>query len=121
MPTDAWQADFAMYDLGPKTIAHYQTLIAKARTILWAGPMGVYEHPNYRTGSVAMADAIGHSKAHRVIGGGDTVAVLDYSHVTDKNFTHISTGGGAFLAYFSGLKLLSYLPNLRDDHATTTH
>ncbi|TAH39387.1 MAG: phosphoglycerate kinase [Planctomycetota bacterium] len=88
-------------DIGPKTVLAYQSHIAGAGTIVWNGPMGVFEMKHFRNGTLAIAKAVASSKAVSVVGGGDSVAALQMSGVAGK-ITHISTGGGAFLEMLEG-------------------
>lgn len=91
-------------DIGPKTAAHYQEVIAASRTVLWNGPMGVFEWEAYSKGTMAIADAMAKSTATTVIGGGDSVAAANKAGVADK-MSHISTGGGASLELLEGREL----------------
>jgi len=91
-------------DIGPKTIAAYQQVIAGARTIIWNGPMGVFEKPPFDKGTVALAKAVADSGATSVVGGGDSVKAIDVAGVSDR-ISHISTGGGASLEFLSGREL----------------
>ncbi len=99
-------------DFGDQTVITIANLLLKAKTILWNGPVGVYEFPNFRIGTKIIADAIVNSHAFSVVGGGDTIAALDLLSSKDK-ISYISTGGGAFLEYIGGNELpaLSILEN----------
>jgi phosphoglycerate kinase len=88
-------------DIGPKTCALYAAEIAKARTIVWNGPMGVFEQPAFANGTFAIAHAVAASDATSIVGGGDSVSAVKQSGVADQ-ITHISTGGGASLEYLEG-------------------
>lgn len=94
-PTD-WKA----VDIGPKTVAEYSKIIAKARTIFWNGPLGVFEIDKFAQGTMKIAEAVAASKAISIVGGGDSIAALQKAGVSDK-ITHISTGGGASLEYLA--------------------
>ena len=91
-------------DIGPKTVAAFQAEIAKSKTIIWNGPMGVFEKPPFDKGTVALAKAVAASGAVSVVGGGDSEKAIKSAGVSDK-ITHISTGGGASLEYLSGIAL----------------
>lgn len=88
-------------DIGPKTIEVFSRAIAEAKTIIWNGPLGVYEKPPFNEGTLAMAKLIANTKALSVIGGGDSAAAVKAAGVVDK-ISHISTGGGATLACMEG-------------------
>ncbi len=91
-------------DIGPATVAEYQAVIAKAKTIIWNGPMGVFEKPPFDRGTVALAKAVAASGAVSVVGGGDSEKAIKSAGVADK-ITHISTGGGASLEFLAGIEL----------------
>jgi phosphoglycerate kinase len=91
-------------DIGPKTIELYSAEIAKARSIIWNGPMGVFEKPPFDAGTVALAKAVAASGALSVVGGGDSEKAVKAAGVADR-ISHISTGGGASLEFLSGLVL----------------
>lgn len=91
-------------DIGPETIKQFSKIISDAGTVVWNGPMGVFEFPNFATGTFEIAKAIAFSKAVSVIGGGDSVAAVAQAGVSEK-ITHISTGGGASLEMLEGLAL----------------
>ena len=100
-------ADQMGLDIGPKTIAAYTVEIAKAKTIVWNGPMGVFEMPAFAKGTLEVAKAVAAATgagATSIIGGGDSVAAAHQSGVADK-ISHISTGGGASLEFLGGRKL----------------
>jgi len=91
-------------DIGPETVKHYSEILARARTIVWNGPMGVFENPMFAKGTFGIARAVAESKAFSIIGGGDSAAAVAQSGMESK-ITHISTGGGASLEFLSGQKL----------------
>jgi phosphoglycerate kinase len=91
-------------DIGPKTVAAYAEVIQGAKTIIWNGPMGVFEMPPWDAGTVAIAKAVADSGAVSVIGGGDSEKAVKAAGVADR-ITHISTGGGASLEFLAGLEL----------------
>lgn len=89
---------FQGLDIGPKTIELFTNALKKGKTILWNGPVGVYELDPFAKGSLAMANAIASTNATTIVGGGDSVALINAAEMEDK-ITHISTGGGATLEY----------------------
>ncbi len=91
-------------DIGPETVSAFAEEIEKAGTIVWNGPMGVFEMPSFAKGTFAIAKVVAESKAISVIGGGDSVSAINQSGLADK-ITHISTGGGASLEMLEGLEL----------------
>ncbi len=91
-------------DIGPKTREAFGKLLARARTIVWNGPMGVFEQAPFREGTLAVARAIAASGATSIVGGGDSAAAVAMAGVADK-ITHISTGGGASLEFLEGREL----------------
>src|SRR6266511_4304679 len=98
--TDGWQA----VDIGAATIALYQEEIVRGETILWNGPMGVFEIPEFGEGTIAIAEAMAQSGATTIIGGGDSVTAVKQAGLADK-MTFISTGGGASLELLEGKEL----------------
>lgn len=97
---DGWQG----MDIGVQTVAAFGELIADAKTIVWNGPLGVYEFERFAQGTIAIAKHIAESNAMSIIGGGDCVAAVQQASVADK-MTHISTGGGASLEFLEGKPL----------------
>jgi len=91
-------------DIGPQTITTYQKQIASAKTVLWNGPMGVFEFDAFAKGTFAVAEALADSDCLSIIGGGDSVAAVNKANLQDK-MTHISTGGGASLEFLEGKAL----------------
>jgi phosphoglycerate kinase len=91
-------------DIGPATVAAYSAVIAKAKTIIWNGPMGVFEKPPFDRGTVALAKAVAASGAVSVVGGGDSEKAIKSAGVADK-ISHISTGGGASMEFLAGIEL----------------
>ena len=91
-------------DIGPATVARYAAAIAVARTIVWNGPMGVFEIDAFAPGTIAVAEAVAASAATSIVGGGDSVAAVARAGVGDR-ITHLSTGGGASLEFLGGRRL----------------
>ncbi len=104
---NATPADQMGLDIGPKTVAAYNAEIARAKTIVWNGPMGVFEMPSFAKGTLEVARAVAAATtagATSIVGGGDSVAAVHQSGVA-KHISHISTGGGASLEFLGGTKL----------------
>ncbi|MYF98806.1 phosphoglycerate kinase [Candidatus Poribacteria bacterium] len=97
---DGWQG----LDIGPKTIALFRAQIASAKTVVWNGPLGVYEFEKFAKGTIEVAKQIASSDAVSIIGGGDCVAAIQQAGVADR-ITHVSTGGGASLEFLEGKPL----------------
>ncbi len=91
-------------DIGPKTIEQYAREIAGAKTVIWNGPMGIFEKPPFDKGTVALAKAVAESGAVSVVGGGDSEKAIKAAGVTSK-ISHVSTGGGASLEFLAGIQL----------------
>jgi phosphoglycerate kinase len=91
-------------DIGPQTIAAYQGLIADAKTVVWNGPMGVFEMEAFRRGTEAVGRAVAACPGYTVVGGGDSVAAIELLNLGSK-IKHISTGGGASLELLEGKQL----------------
>lgn len=97
---DGWMA----LDIGPKTVKLYCDEIAGAKTVIWNGPMGCFEMPNFANGTMSVCKAVADSDSVSIIGGGDSVAAVNQSGLADK-MSHISTGGGASLEFLEGKQL----------------
>lgn len=100
---DGWQG----LDIGPESIAAFSKIIEKSKTILWNGPVGVFEMPKFAVGTKAVADAIVKATekgAFSLVGGGDSVAAINQFELADK-VSYVSTGGGALLEYIEGKEL----------------
>ncbi len=99
-------AGYEGVDIGPKTVARYAEQIQKAGTVIWNGPVGWFEKPAFAGGTKGIAEAMVRSKAVTVVGGGETAEAVEQFGLDDQ-MTHVSTGGGAFLAYVEGKKFAS--------------
>ncbi len=91
-------------DIGPQTVAKFSKVIAGAKTVIWNGPMGIFEKPPFDRGTVAVAKAVADSGATSVVGGGDSEKAIKAAGVTSR-ITHVSTGGGASLEFLAGIQL----------------
>lgn len=96
----AIEEDDLILDIGPETIALYTAQLASAKTIIWNGPVGVFEHPAFAAGTEAIARAVADNQGFSMAGGGDTLAAIEQAHLEDA-MSYISTGGGAFLQYLA--------------------
>jgi phosphoglycerate kinase len=103
-PVDAVDAGDMILDIGPETAKQYAALLAKAGTVVWNGPVGVFEFDAFGHGTEALARAIAASPAFSIAGGGDTLAAVDKYGIEDE-LSYISTGGGAFLEFLEGKEL----------------
>ena len=100
-------------DIGPETAKNFSNLIESSKTVFWNGPMGVFEFPNFASGTLAVAKALSGVKGTSVVGGGDSAAAVRMLGFSENAFSHISTGGGASLEFLEG-KSLPGLEVLRD-------
>jgi len=112
MPISDVPKHWMVLDIGPETIATYREVIERAATVVWNGPMGVFEMPAFANGTFALAKALASSSAQTIVGGGDSASAIHQSGLADQ-ITHISTGGGASLSMLAG-KTLPGLAALQD-------
>ncbi len=117
VPSDDMPDGWSGMDIGNLTIEQYEKCIAKAKTVVWNGPMGVFEFPNFAEGTRRIAKAVAESGAVSIIGGGDSAAAVEQLGYADK-ITHISTGGGASLEFLEG-KVLPGIACLLDKNSRT--
>ena len=101
---DAIESDDMILDIGPDTAKTYADIMKNAKTIIWNGPVGVFEFPEFARGTKALADAIADSDAFSIAGGGDTLSAIAQFNIADK-ISYLSTGGGAFLEWMEGKTL----------------
>ena len=104
VPVEAMPADMMGLDIGPKTAEAYAEAVKSAKTVVWNGPMGVFENPVLAKGTIAVAKSLAETDATTIIGGGDSAAAVNTLGFGDK-MTHISTGGGASLEFLEGKEL----------------
>ena len=104
VPVSEIPADLEGMDIGEKTAAVFADAVKNAKTVVWNGPMGVFDNPTLAKGTIAMAQALADSDAITIVGGGDSAAACEQLGFADK-ITHISTGGGASLEFLEGLEL----------------
>jgi phosphoglycerate kinase len=103
----------AIVDIGVGTVQRFEQELARAGTVLWNGPMGVFEDPRFSNGTRAIASAMASSKGTTIVGGGESVQAVEQAGLADK-LTHVSTGGGASLEFIEG-KVLPGVAALRHD------
>jgi phosphoglycerate kinase len=109
---DQMPEDWMALDIGPKTVALYQEAVRTSKTVIWNGPMGVFEFAAFAKGTNAVAQAVAEVKGTTIVGGGDSVAAVEKSGLAER-MTHISTGGGASLEFLEG-KILPGVAALND-------
>jgi phosphoglycerate kinase len=98
------ESDDYILDIGPQTAGKFSQLIGTMETIIWNGPVGVFEFPQFSRGTSAIAVAVAENDGFSLAGGGETIAAIEKFGVTDQ-ISYISTGGGAFLEYIQGIEL----------------
>src|SRR5690606_3878097 len=116
---DAVPADMRILDIGPRSVASFENELLRAHTIIWNGPMGLFEIPDFADGTIGLAQAVAEATARgatTIAGGGDTAAALETSGLADR-LTHVSTGGGASLEFLEGRELpgVAALDPVEDD------
>ena len=104
VPADAIPRGMMGLDVGPRTVEEYVRIVADAKTILWNGPMGVFELEPFSAGTRGVATAVAHAPAFTVVGGGDSLLAVKQAGLSDS-FDHLSTGGGASLEFLEGRAL----------------
>ena len=104
MDADKVEDDWAAYDIGPRSVALFRDRLRGAGTVIWNGPVGVAEIPDFADGTTAVGEAIASSGAYTLVGGGDTVAAIEALGIAAR-YSHVSTGGGATLEYLEGKEL----------------
>lgn len=104
VPSNKIPADMEGVDIGPETVKLFSQEIEKAKTVIWNGPMGVFELSQFAVGTKAIAEALTRSKGTTIVGGGDSAAAVEQMGFADK-ITHVSTGGGASLEFMEGIEL----------------
>ena len=104
MAADAVEAGWAAVDIGPKTVELFSQRLAGAGSVVWNGPVGIFEIPDFAVGTRAVGEAIAGCGAYTLVGGGDTAAAVDSLGLSGR-FSHVSTGGGATLEYLEGKEL----------------
>ena len=97
-------ATWRILDIGPRTLTLFQEKLASAKTVVWNGPMGVFEFPRFATGTVTLAKSLAETQATTIVGGGDSIAALQQAGLMDK-ISHVSTAGGASLRFLEGKSL----------------
>jgi phosphoglycerate kinase len=102
--------DMKSFDLGKWTAEKFANMIADSKTVIWNGPVGVFEHKPFENGTKTIANAIAETDCISVIGGGDTINAIKKFNIPESKFTHVSTGGGASLEFLEGKELPGIKP-----------
>jgi phosphoglycerate kinase len=101
---DAVSGADKIVDIGPRTVTQFKDVLHEAGTVVWNGPMGVFEIPEFARGTQEIARALANSDGEVIVGGGDSIAAVEQAGVADR-MAHISTGGGASLEFLEGREL----------------
>jgi phosphoglycerate kinase len=104
-PTSVIPASMKILDIGAKSIQQFSEIIAKAKMVVWNGPVGLFEFAPFEAGSKKIASACAQTSAVTILGGGDTITALEKFKISFQKFTHVSTGGGAMLEFLEGKKM----------------
>lgn len=106
LPVEDVMGNMRILDIGSKTIQKFVSIIEKSKTIIWNGPVGLFEYRPFAAGTFAIARGLAHAKGTKtIIGGGDTIDAINHLNIPEKKFTHVSTGGGAMLEFLEGTML----------------
>lgn len=109
LPEDYVIENQKILDIGPKTVNGFSSIISQSKTVLWSGPMGLFENPQFAVGTIGVAKAITNSSATSIVGGGDTIAFIN-KYSSTHNFSFVSLAGGAMLEFLSGKSLPALEP-----------
>ena len=106
LPVEDVMGNMKILDIGSKTIQKFVSIIEKSKTIIWNGPVGLFEYRPFAKGTFALAKGLAYAKkAKTIIGGGDTIDAINHINISEKRFSHVSTGGGAMLEFLEGRTL----------------
>ncbi len=105
LPVEDIEGDMKIFDIGPASLARYLGIIKNSQTVIWNGPIGLFEFLAFEMGTRVIAEALANSKAKTILGGGDTLNALRRFGIPEESYDHVSTGGGAMLAFLEGSKV----------------